>query len=311
MKATVLTAVSVVLAAAPAAAQQAINQTIPSAPTGVVEVSNLAGSVRVIGWDRPEVRITGTLGDGAERLAVEGGRDRTSIRVILPRNARNVRGSDLEIRVPGGKDVSVRTTSADIQTAGISGLTEARSVSGDVQIQAANTREVRANTTSGDVQVTGSVREAVAAESVSGDVQVSASTPDLLAKTVSGDLRLSDVTRRVTASTVSGDATIEARQLQHVSFESVSGALRLVGGLQRGASVAVESHSGDVEMALPAGVSADFQVSTFSGDITNELGPEARRTSRYSPGRELRFSTGEGGVVAIKTFSGNVELRRR
>lgn len=311
MKATLSAALWVALSATAVAAQQPINQTIPSAPSGVVEVNNVAGSVRVIGWDRPEVRVTGTLGEGAERLEVEGDRDRTSIRVVLPRSGRNVRGSDLEIRVPSGKDVVVRTTSADIDATGISGRTEARSVSGDVRVQAANAREVRVNSTSGDVVLTGSVREAVAAESVSGDLQVSASTPSLFAKTVSGDMRLSDVSRRVTASTVSGDATIQAQQLQHLSFESVSGNLRLAGGLQRGASVTVESHSGDVDVALPAGVSADFRVSTFSGDVTNELGPEARRTSRHSPGQELHFSTGEGGVVAIKTFSGNVGLRRR
>jgi hypothetical protein len=70
--------------------------------------------------------------------------------------------------------------------------------------------------------------------------------------------------------------------------------------------------SGAVELALAGATGADFTVSTFSGDIRNELGPPARATSRYTTEKELTFSTGGGGAtVTIETLSGTVTLRRR
>lgn len=311
-----------------AVGQEEIDRTIPSSGRGSVEIVNTSGRVRVIGWNRSEIRITGRLGRGTERLEVEGGRDQTQIRVVIPRSSRDVRGSDLEIQLPAGKSVTVRTVSADIDVQGVGGALSASSTSGDVKAAGSprqvavnstsgdvsvrvNTRSVRASTTSGDLSVAGTVAQTVAAESVSGDVQIAAQTPELVAKTVSGDLDVSSVGRRATASTVSGDASIRGSRMQYVSFESVSGNLRFEGDVQQGAAFKVESHSGDVELVLPAGVAADFQISSFSGDILNELGPQARQTGPYTPAKELRFSTGRGGLVAVRTFSGTVKLRKR
>lgn len=316
------------LTVAQAGAQQQVDQTVQSSPTGQVEVVNTAGHVRLVGWDRSEIRITGTLGEGTERLAVEGSGDRTVIRVVIPNNRRNVRGSDLEIRVPTRKDVTVRTTSADIEIQGIAGGVAGRSTSGRVNVTGsprqvtasstsgevivnARTSTVRASSTSGNVRIAGAAQESVAAEAVSGDVEVTASTPELAAESVSGNLTLSGATRRASASTVSGDATIRGSRLQYLSFESVSGNLRFDGDLLPAAAIKAESHSGNIDLLLPANVSADFQASSFSGDIVNDFGPAAQSTNRYTPSSELRFSTGNGGVVEARTFSGDIRLRRR
>ena len=62
-------------------------------------------------------------------------------------------------------------------------------------------------------------------------------------------------------------------------------------------------------LLIPAGVGARFEVSTFSGNIRNGLGPAAQRVSRYGPGQELSFSSGNGGaLVRVKSFSGSVTL---
>lgn len=324
----VLTAV--VASAVPAAAQQEVDETFASDAVGTVEIANVAGSVTVTGWDRSEIRITGTLGRGTERLALDRGRQRTEIRVVTPRNARNVRGSDLHIRVPVGKQVSVSTVSAGISIDGVGGAVNARSTSGevgisgrpasaratstsgDVTVNVTTAGRVVARTTSGTVRIRGSVGDAVSAESVSGDVVVTASTPEIRAKSVSGDVGLEGVRGRVSASTVSGDARVVGGQLQYASLESVSGDLLYEGGLSSGAAFDLESHSGDVTLVLPRGVAAHFDVQTFSGRIHSQFGGEVRRTSQYGPGRELRFSTGGGGgILSIQTFSGTVKLQRR
>jgi hypothetical protein len=67
--------------------------------------------------------------------------------------------------------------------------------------------------------------------------------------------------------------------------------------------------SGQVVVKVSPGVSADFDVSTFSGSIENDIGPEAERSSKYAPGKELSFSSGSGGAqVSISSFSGTVKI---
>jgi hypothetical protein len=329
MKTLLCIVVASTVVAGTAAAQERVNETRPASPTGTVEIVNTAGSVRVVGWNRNEVQVTGTLGRGVERLdfATEG--DRTRVRVVLPREARNVQRSDLEIRVPARSNPQVRTTSADIEVSGVGGAIDARSTSGSVTISG-NAREVAANSTSGRVEITGERLQtlkagtvsgairlrgssgSVEAESVSGAVDISVATPQARAKTVSGPLTVRGVSGIAEASTVSGEATVEGGRFSRMSLSSVSGGLRFQGDVERGGLYHLNSHSGRIVVRLPAAVAADFEVNTFSGNITNEFGPGAVRVSQYGPGRELRFTAGQGGArVVAKTFSGNVTLARQ
>jgi DUF4097 and DUF4098 domain-containing protein YvlB len=330
MKTLLIAGCALLLSVGSAAAQQQVNERLSTAATGEVEIVNTAGSVRVTGWDRNEIQVTGTLGQGTERLDITPSGNRVQIRVVLPRNARNVKGSDLEIRVPARKDVGVRTVSADITVSGIRGMAEAQAVSGDVEISgsprevsarstsgdvgvsASNPRRVDARSVSGSVRVRGAAQESIDTETVSGDIDVNSSAPEMRAKSVSGSVNLQGVGERVNVSTVSGDARVVGDRIRLGTFESVSGGIRLTGALERGAALTLNSHSGDIELRLPSATAADFEVKTFSGDISNQFGPQAERTSRYGPGRELRFSSGRGDArVNAKTFSGNVKLLKR
>src|SRR5690606_7109033 len=49
-----------------------------------IDVSNIKGAVTISGWDRAEVAVTGTLGDGAKGLLVEGGGAHLTIKVEPP-----------------------------------------------------------------------------------------------------------------------------------------------------------------------------------------------------------------------------------
>ena len=65
---------------APAArAQSTMDQRRAAEPDGLVEIENPAGSIHVVGWDKNEVTVTGSLGARAEGLEFSGGARRTSI----------------------------------------------------------------------------------------------------------------------------------------------------------------------------------------------------------------------------------------
>lgn len=255
-------------------AQQRIDEKRPAAPTGLVTVSNISGTVSVKGWDKAEVAVTGTLGKGSERLEFEVSGDRTTIRVVLPKNAHNVDGSDLEIRVPAGSRLDVDTVSADITAADIMG-------------------PLSLQTVSGEVAATGSPRE-VTAHSVSGSVRVDANASKIRAKSVSGKV------------------IVKATSPQDVQMESVSGDVRFDGGLAQGGSLEASTVSGDVEAALPSGLAADFALETFSGGIDNAFATKAAEEPGDHSGKNQSFTTGSGGArVEVKTFSGAISLRKR
>ena len=67
-------------------------------------------------------------------------------------------------------------------------------------------------------------------------------------------------------------------------LRSTSGDLGLKGRLAPDARIDFESISGDIRVDLEGPVGAEFDVSSFNGDIRNCFGPKPVRTSEYAPG---------------------------
>jgi len=47
--------------AARAAGVRSVEEHRPAEPQGQVEITNVSGRIEVVGWDKPEVEVTGTL----------------------------------------------------------------------------------------------------------------------------------------------------------------------------------------------------------------------------------------------------------
>jgi DUF4097 and DUF4098 domain-containing protein YvlB len=285
-------AVALLIGAAAALAGERVDQKRPASRDGVVEINNVAGSVRISGWDRDEVAVVGTLGRGTERLEFSGTDGRTILRVVVPRRSRNVDGSDLEISVPRASRVEVETVSADVTVADIAGRLVAESVSGEIVVHCSSPE--------------------VDLKTVSGSLKVAAPAARVHAKTVSGRVEVRGVKGDIDVGSVSGAVTVSAEGVKNCRLETTSGPISLDGSLAPGGRVDANTVSGSIELRLPPDVSAEIEASTFSGDIDNELGPKARRTSEYGPGRELSFSQGSGdGRIKVRAFSGSIALRKK
>ena len=288
-----LLSMAIGLAISPAWAGERVDVTKSASATPTVAIENLAGSVKVSGWDRNEIKVSGVLGDDTEGLDFSGGDDSFDIEVEIPdsygRRHRDL-DSDLEIWLPAGSSLDVETVSAGIRVSGVNGRLDLESVSGEVIVDGAPT--------SADV------------ETVSGNIELSGSETEAIAESVSGKIELSGVAGRVEAATVSGSVRVEAGGIEQGEFEAVSGSVRITGALSPGARLSAESHSGSVVLNLPANTSARFQIETFSGSINNGFGSsEAERTSRYAPGKRLDFTLGSGDAqVRVESFSGSVTL---
>lgn len=319
-------------------AQQTVNQTRTTSATGTVEVHTVGGRVRVVGWTRNQVQVTGTLSSSGQRLEVEEDAGSVVVRVVnqgqsyRQRDGKRASGqhgggeADLEVRVPARKDVEVNAVSANVEVTGIDGTTEAQTVSGGVRVSGGRAREISAASRSGGVDITadaerveavsvsggvriaGSVRDRVEANSVSGDVNVTATAGEVEAVSVSGNVIVASMRGRAEVHSVSGDIRVTGRALSG-EFQTVSGNVILVGDLARGANLELTSHSGDVTLSLSSGASLELQANTFSGSIEADYrGARVTRPSR----REARITVGGGDArVTVNTFSGSVKLTNR
>ena len=276
----------------PAWAQSPVHETRSLAPDGTVAIENLDGSVQVTGWSQGEVEVTGTLSKEAERLEVTGDVHRLKIRVVLKPGTRMTTDSDLEVHVPAACRVEVECVSASIAVAELRGQVELESVSGDVS-------------------VTGTPGE-LAVEAVSGTITVEAAPNKASLESVSGDIEVARAGGSLEASSVSGAVRILGGTLEGGEVSTTSGEIRLEADLGGRDSLSVESMSGGVVLVVPAGVNAEFELSTFSGSISSQLGPKPERSSDFAPGEELSFSAGSGGPhVDVSSFSGSVQLLTR
>jgi hypothetical protein len=274
-----------------AGADSTIEQRRAAAADGLVEIENASGSIHVIGWDQPEVMVKGTLGHGASGLTLSGAARRTHVEVETAGNPHGVR-SDIEVRVPVGSRVQIDAFQAEIMVSGVKG-------------------GVRAETVNGGIAVSGATKD-VNVQSVNGAVEVAGSGGRVHAESVNGRVTVKDASGEVDASTVNGVLSVVGGTFDRLRLETVSGELRFEGSLAKGATLDAETVSGGVDVALPAGISADFSITTFSGGITNELGPAAQKTGKWTPEKELSFTVGAGGAkVNVQTLSGGIRLRKK
>ncbi|MCA9756598.1 MAG: DUF4097 family beta strand repeat protein [Candidatus Eisenbacteria bacterium] len=272
-------------------AGQTVDEKASVSKDGRVDIENLGGSVRVIGWDKNEVTVEGVLADDAEDFVFEADDRRTKIEVIFPRRMRGNHDvdSDLEVHVPKGSRVRVSTVSATIDIKDVTGSVDLESVSGEITVVGP--------------------MESAEAQSVSGELRISGKVGEIDAGSVSGDVILDVPGGDVAVSTVSGDIETVGGVFESGDFSSVSGSIEFDGAPTESGSLEFDCHSGRVRIKLPSDLSAEVDVNTFSGDIDSAFGPKPRRTSDYAPGKELSFTMGDGDArISINTFSGSVRI---
>ncbi len=285
------------LAAAPAFAATAINQVHPLDAHARLRVSNVSGAVVIQTWDKPQVRVTGTLGNNA-RLKVEGDSHDLEIKVKGPDDdgggfwghGDDMGPSTLQLTVPGSVNLKLHTVSATIQADGLAGGEfDAKTVSGNITVDGNNP----------DIEI----------DSVSGDVHLKGTAREVDITTVSGDIRVAHVAHEAEAQSVSGDIRLSGGPLDEADMESVSGDLYLDAGLTANAKAKLHSMSGDIHLTFAGKPAATLDASTFSGDIHSPWGQVDE--PGYGPGSKLHTRVGDGGArVTLKTFSGDVFLRQ-
>lgn len=264
---------------------------------GSVRLFNMLGSVRVIGWEKDSLVITGTLGEGSQFFGSAGANIGASrgAKYGVELSAAGAAGpTHLEVRAPVGTRIWIKTAAADVSVTGIAGGVDVYTVGGTIRVIAPKAAPRELNL-----------------ETMDGSIEIDASPSWLRAKTASGSITMRGAGEDVVLSSVSGAIAVTGgpRRFQRGRFESVTGDIRFSGALERGGGFTFDSHSGAIEVALSPADGADFEISSIQGEITNRLTSSKPITGRELRGQELSFTTGRGGAhITIRSFKGPVVL---
>ncbi|HMU60608.1 MAG TPA: DUF4097 family beta strand repeat-containing protein [Gemmatimonadales bacterium] len=250
------------------------------------------------------VRDDGTFGERyGERSGRSGGRKVT----ITSRGGGLSAWADVRVLLPRGTRIDFNLGVGKVTLANVDGSINVQTASGDVAATG-TAGSLSIDTGSGDVTLAGH-DGGLSVDTGSGDITLSnIKTGDLSLDTGSGDVRVDGVTASaLSVDTGSGDVTVTAAAVGNVEVDTGSGDIRigLTGDVRE---LSVDSGSGDVEVSAPKSLGATVEIETSSGDITTEFPLQVTRKGRDG----LRGTIGDGqGRITIDTASGDVTLKQR
>jgi len=125
----------------------------------------------------------------------------------------------------------------------------------------------------------------------------------------SSPVTVAGITGRIEVDGFSSDVAIE-RAAAPVKVKTFSGGInvQVVAETVR-PDLDLHTFSGDIDVRMPASVSAEVDFDSFSGDLDSDVPMTLRSKSRRSFRAQLNGGTpGPGGALRLKTFSGDVRL---
>ncbi|MBC7911083.1 MAG: DUF4097 family beta strand repeat protein [Pyrinomonadaceae bacterium] len=287
---------------------------VMAADPGVVITMCLeSGNIMVVGGDRREVRVNADDEEAVVTLRRTENPKATTPAIRLevlvsdspkeaPLRMGECRGtSDIELEVPRGATLYVKTREGDIEISDVAAAT--------------------AETTSGNVSVR-RVAKSVEAMSVSGDVSLEDSNGRIRLRSISGNVeatnaKIVEPNDTLYAKTMSGDVRLEQIAQQRVEAGTITGEVSLTGPLARGGSYDFKTTTGDITLNMPDNVS--FQVTAIvsqGGEVITDFPLKymggINTPDILSSGKIVgAYGTGQGAATLnLSSFSGTLRLRK-
>jgi len=265
------------------------------APDASIRIAGAISSLRIVGWDRDSLVITGTMPQGWRfdgGVAGVVGLGRGAKFFIEAATEVYPTGAVVELRVPTRARVWAKSGSADIEVSGVTGGLDL-------------------NIVGGSVTVTSAPRE-LNIESMDGAVRVMAGAAWLRVKTATGDIEVRGGSEDVGLSTVSGTVRVGGGRYERGKFETVTGDVVYQGDVGYKGSIDLTTHSGRIDLRLPARPDLELDAATVTGTIENAVTSSRPIPGREGRGMELGFSSGSGDMrMLVRSFKGNITLKPR
>jgi len=177
---------------------------------------------------------------------------------------------EYEITVPAGTEVTVETSSGEVELAGLTGPVRVDTVSGEVEASDLS-GDADLRSTSGEIELSGATGNAVRVGTTSGEVDLEGvDVAELEVESTSGSVGVEGGFDTARLSSTSGSVEAEAaRPFEKLTAETVSGSVELRVPERRTYDVRTDSTSGSVEVDVPTDKGAEslIEASTTSGSV--------------------------------------------
>ncbi|MEO6456743.1 MAG: DUF4097 family beta strand repeat-containing protein [Chloroflexia bacterium] len=179
-------------------------------------------------------------------------------------------GRDFTLKVPHKCDITLRSSTGDLDIREVQGALYLQTATGDIRLE--------------------NIEGAAIVNSASGDIQVDMITGKLGVHSASGDVRIDQANlEELSAHTASGDIHLEMMSVPGKGFD-------------------IKTVSGDLSVELPRDARLTAQLSTFSGDLDCNMSHE-RVQRGPGRGREQTITINGGGPLAhFSSVSGDVSI---
>lgn len=276
-----------------------------------ISIENLRGKVKVIGWDKKQVSVTGELDDEAEEFEFEHDGSYINIKVKMPHNMHNFNnsgGSNLTIKVPSNLRVDFTGVSSNVTLSKLYKSTEVKTVSGNIDINDAR-EHIELTSVSGDIN-SRKLDGKIYMTTVSGNIDDQNSNGRIKLKAVSGDLVTHSKADEVALGTVSGEIEFTLASVDEIKLSTVSGDVDGSLSLNKNGLLKASSVSGDIEVKFNNDVQASFRLkSNAGGNLVNRITSDKAQHAKYGPSSKLYFETGNAKAsVKGSTVSGTIKV---
>ena len=243
-----------------------------------VSVVNEFGPVTVLPTAGKQVIITAALSSGKVEVDAAQNGQRVDVRTHFLQKAGPAEGRvEYEVQAPPGVNLMVHSATGPIVVSKINCDLTIEGDNAGVEVHDMGSGDLRVRTVSGPVTLTNMRNERVEITSIGGEVHLS---------NVSGP--------RVTVTTTGG-------------------AIRFEGDFGQGGEYALSTHSGNLDVMLPATASVDISASSPSGSVENDfpLQPQKHPTMKLAEGHSLAGTANAGSSsVRLRSFSGKIRVKK-
>lgn len=284
--------------------EEKFEKTVALAKDGKMSLRNISGDITVQSWGKEQVKINAfkisrassleKAKDNAGEVTIEVNKEDNTVRINTEYPKVSFKSLNVsvnyQLNIPSQASVKIKSVSGDVTLVEIGGAVEVNAVSGDIEVSKAD--------------------KGVDCTAVSGDLKLKDITGNADLNTVSGDITLEGLKGSLDVETVSGDVEmIGVSGANVVKGKVLSGFIVYQGDINPDGKYSLKSHSGRIEMILPSGSTFDVEAKTFSGKIVSDF--DITVSGKISK-MQLQGTVGGGGAsVTLKTFSGNIYLKKK
>lgn len=256
---------------------------IDIAPGGTVNIVNGDGSVALHSGAGHQLLVTYAVHSAKVEVDQSASANKQRVELLthtLPgeKPTADEAKVDYDVTVPAGVSVNVSTTSAPITADGINSEIELSSETGQITVHNIAKSHLRVRSMTAPVSLKDVTLSRVDIQSAGGAVQMA---------NVNG--------QRVTVGTTSGNINYE-------------------GDCSGGGDYILTTHSGAIDMTLPATASVDLSARSTTGKVENDFPLQQKPHTSFVPqqGRSFAGTSNSGSSsVELQSFSGKIRVKKQ